>query len=87
MTRPVKPIPVERDKQARLYVQQAKFEAGLVLFPKDASFLAELVSELLTFPRARTTTRSTASAKRSRISISCSTTLTSNKAAIPQPIR
>jgi len=29
----VKPIPVERDKVGRLYVQQAKFEAGLVQFP------------------------------------------------------
>jgi hypothetical protein len=34
----VKPIPIERDKIGRLYVQ-AKFEAGLVLFPKGASFL------------------------------------------------
>ena len=42
----VKPIAVERDKVGRLYVQQAKFEAGLVLFPKGAPFLPELEAKL-----------------------------------------
>ena len=51
---PVRPIPVHRDKVSRLYVQQAKFEAGLVLFPKGAAFLPELERELLTFPQSRT---------------------------------
>jgi predicted phage terminase large subunit-like protein len=51
---PVKPISVESDKRGRLYVQQAKFEAGLVLFPKAASFLPELESELLSFPQGKT---------------------------------
>ena len=32
--RTIKPIPVDRDKVGRLYVQQQKFEAGRVLFPK-----------------------------------------------------
>ena len=50
----VNPIPIERDKVGRLYVQQAKFEAGLVLFPRAASFLAELEAELLVFPQGRT---------------------------------
>jgi predicted phage terminase large subunit-like protein len=50
----VKPIPVERDKIGRLYVQQAKFEAGLVLFPKGARFLPELEAELLAFPQGKT---------------------------------
>jgi predicted phage terminase large subunit-like protein len=50
----VKPIPIERDKIGRLYVQQAKFEAGLVLFPEGASFLPELEAELLVFPQGRT---------------------------------
>jgi predicted phage terminase large subunit-like protein len=50
----IKPIPVERDKVGRLYVQQAKFEAGLVLFPKRALFLPELEAELLVFPQGRT---------------------------------
>ena len=50
----VKPIPVDRDKIGRLYVQQAKFEAGLVLFPKRASFLPTLEAELLAFPMSKT---------------------------------
>ena len=47
-------MPIERDKIGRLYVQQAKFEAGMVLFPRTAKFLAEVESELLTFPQAKT---------------------------------
>ena len=50
----VNPIPVERDKIGRLYVQQAKFEAGLVLFPRGAPFLPTLEAELLAFPQAKT---------------------------------
>lgn len=50
----VNPIPVERDKVGRLYVQQAKFEAGLVHFPRGASFLPTLEAELLSFPQSRT---------------------------------
>ena len=38
----------------RLFIQQAKFEAGLVLFPKGASFLPELEAELLAFPHGKT---------------------------------
>ena len=51
---PVTAIPVEHDKIGRLYVQQAKFAAGLVLFPRHASFLPALEAELLTFPQAKT---------------------------------
>jgi predicted phage terminase large subunit-like protein len=47
----VQSIPVHRDKETRLYVQAAKFEAGRVYFPKHASFLAEFEAELLTFPQ------------------------------------
>jgi len=47
-------IPITRDKIARLYVQQAKFEVGLVLFPRGAPFLPELEPELLAFPRGKT---------------------------------
>jgi len=50
----VNPIPVDRDKQGRLYIQRAKFAAGHVFFLKDAPFLAELEAELLTFPQGRT---------------------------------
>jgi predicted phage terminase large subunit-like protein len=47
-------VKVENDKIARLYVNQAKFEAGQVLFPKGASFLPELLTELLAFPHGKT---------------------------------
>ena len=50
----VNPIPVERDKVGWLYVQQAKFEAGLVLFPRGAPFLPMREAELLAFPQAKT---------------------------------
>ena len=44
-------VKIEHDKIGRLYVNQAKFEAGRVLFPKGAPFLPELEAELLPFPR------------------------------------
>jgi predicted phage terminase large subunit-like protein len=50
----VRLVPIERDKIGRLYVNQAKFEAGLVLLPKNAPFLPELEAELLTFPHGKT---------------------------------
>jgi predicted phage terminase large subunit-like protein len=50
----VRLVPIERDKIGRLYVNQAKFEAGLVLFPKNAPFLPELETELLAFPQGKT---------------------------------
>ena len=49
----VKPVPVERDKFNRLWVQQAKFEAGLVHFPRQAAWLPALEAELLAFPQAK----------------------------------
>ncbi|TYO63873.1 phage terminase large subunit [Bradyrhizobium hipponense] len=49
----VNPIKIEHDKIGRLYVQQAKFVAGRVWFPRNAPFLAELEMELLTFPQGR----------------------------------
>ena len=51
----VRPIPVNRDKTGRLYIQAAKFETGRVLFPKGASFLPVLEAELLAFPQSKTT--------------------------------
>src|SRR5665213_490433 len=53
----IDPIPVHQDKIGRLYVQQAKFASGRVLFPKGAPFLAELEAELLTFPQGKTDNR------------------------------
>jgi predicted phage terminase large subunit-like protein len=52
--RTLKPVPVERDKIGRVYLQQAKFEAGLVHFPRGARFLPELEAELLVFPQGKT---------------------------------
>ena len=49
----VRLIPVEHDKVARLYVQQAKFEAGQIFFPRRAPYLAALEAELLTFPQSK----------------------------------
>lgn len=49
----VRPVPVNRDKVTRLYVQAAKFEAGQVYFPRNAPFLPELEAELLTFPQGK----------------------------------
>jgi predicted phage terminase large subunit-like protein len=46
-------VPVEHDKKGRLYVNQGKFAAGLVLFPRNAPFLPVLEAELLTFPQCK----------------------------------
>ncbi len=50
---PIEPIPIEHDKIGRLFVQQGKFAAGLVLFPRNAPFLSALEAELLTFPQGK----------------------------------
>jgi len=49
----VYPIKIDHDKVGRLYVQQGKFAAGRVWFPRNAPFLPELEPELLTFPQSR----------------------------------
>lgn len=46
-------VPVTRDKVTRLYVQTAKFEAGHVFFRKSASYLPDLLAELLAFPQGK----------------------------------
>ena len=51
---PVVPVKVAQDKVGRLFVQQEKFATGRVLFPKGASFLPELETELLSFPQGKT---------------------------------
>ena len=53
LTRPVRPIRVARNKESRLFIHQAKFEAGLILFPEGPPFLPELEMELLSFPQAK----------------------------------
>ena len=49
---PVRPILTRPrfDKEARLLAQAAKFEAGQVLLPREAPWLAEYLGELLAFP-------------------------------------
>jgi phage terminase large subunit-like protein len=41
------------DKETRMARHQGRFEAGRVLLPKEAPWLAELESELLAFPNGR----------------------------------
>jgi predicted phage terminase large subunit-like protein len=49
----VQAIPIHHDKIGRLFVQQGKFAAGLVKFPRNAPFLPDLEAELLTFPQGK----------------------------------
>jgi predicted phage terminase large subunit-like protein len=39
----------ERDKKTRMSIQSAKFESGLVFLPRQASWLADYLAELLAF--------------------------------------
>jgi predicted phage terminase large subunit-like protein len=50
----VRLIKVNTDKEARLAVEAAKFEDGLVHFPRNAAFMPVLEAELLSFPQSRT---------------------------------
>ena len=40
----------EHNKKTRMSIQSAKFEAGLVFFPKQAPWLADYEAELFNFP-------------------------------------
>ena len=51
---PVRLIKPEGDKSLRLYVNQAKFDAGKVYFDKNAAYLSILETELLAFPAGKT---------------------------------
>ena len=46
-------IKPEGDKTTRLYSTQALFEAGSVLFPREAPWVQDLILELLAFPKYR----------------------------------
>jgi predicted phage terminase large subunit-like protein len=50
---PVRLVKVSTDKVGRAYVQQAKFEAGQVLFRRGAPYLPELEMKLLRFPQGK----------------------------------
>src|SRR5215472_6701726 len=41
------------DKETRMSRQQGRFEAGRILLPKEAAWLADFESELLAFPYGR----------------------------------
>ncbi len=43
----------EGNKKTRMSIQSAKFEAGLVLFPRQAPWLADYEAELFNFPNVR----------------------------------
>ncbi len=43
----------EADKKSRMKIQAAKFESGLVFFPKQAPWLADFQAELFAFPNTR----------------------------------
>lgn len=51
--RPVIPVKPEGDKVARMSIESAKFEAGLVHLPEFAPWLADLEAELFSFPGSR----------------------------------
>jgi predicted phage terminase large subunit-like protein len=50
----IKIQPIEQDRKGRLYVQQAKFQDGHVLFPEGASFMSQVERELLSYPHGDT---------------------------------
>lgn len=49
----IKALPASGSKESRLYVQEGKFSAGLVHFPRIASFMPALEAELLAFPQVK----------------------------------
>jgi predicted phage terminase large subunit-like protein len=51
--KPAVAVKPERNKKTRMQIQSDKFAAGLVFFPKNASWLAEYESELFAFPSVR----------------------------------
>ena len=43
----------ERNKKTRMSIQSAKFETGLIFFPRQASWLADYEAEIFAFPNVR----------------------------------
>jgi predicted phage terminase large subunit-like protein len=50
---PTIPVKPERDKPTRMSIQSAKFQAGQVFLPNEASWLNDLETELFSFPGGR----------------------------------
>src|SRR4030095_9724680 len=49
---PVVAVRPEGSKKTRMQIQSAKFQAGLILLPRQAPWLAEYQAELFAFPNA-----------------------------------
>jgi predicted phage terminase large subunit-like protein len=50
----IKLVEIEQDRKGRVYVLQSMFKEGVVKFPKDAPFMHEVESELLSYPFGQT---------------------------------
>jgi predicted phage terminase large subunit-like protein len=50
---PAVAVKPDRNKKARMQIQSAKFEAGLVFFPKHAPWLSDYQAEVFAFPNVR----------------------------------
>jgi predicted phage terminase large subunit-like protein len=50
----IKLVPIEPDRTSRVFVLHSMFEQGLVQFPKNASFMKDVETELLSYPHGQT---------------------------------
>jgi predicted phage terminase large subunit-like protein len=50
----IKLLPIELNRQNRVYTQQGLFASGLVRFPEDAPFMSTVENELLSYPYGET---------------------------------
>lgn len=50
----IKLLPIELNRQNRVYTQQGLFASGLVQFPEDAPFMSTVENELLSYPYGET---------------------------------
>jgi predicted phage terminase large subunit-like protein len=50
----IKLLPIEQNRQNRVYTQQGLFASGLVRFPENAPFMPTVESELLSYPHGET---------------------------------
>lgn len=50
----IKLLPIEQNRQNRLYTQQGLFASGQVRFPENASFMPTVENELLSYPHGET---------------------------------
>jgi predicted phage terminase large subunit-like protein len=50
----IKLLPIEQNRQNRVYTQQGLFASGLVQFPENAPFMPTVENELLSYPHGET---------------------------------